>query len=110
MSPYLNYGYGFKPKDLPEEVKERLEEEMDCFEMFTEEYDQNMGIFYILKSSPFDDNREYDGEVTTPWSCNFDGLLSFQENNKHKIEDALENFDLLEYKHLVSFYVSCTEA
>lgn len=87
MQPYLTYGYGFKASDLPEEERERLKDQTECYCWFTE-YDAGTnkgGIFYIIENSPF--KRE--SNEFAPWSKDLEALVDFKNKNEKLIDKKL---------------------
>lgn len=112
MSPYLVYGFGINPLEIPKESIEKLakihDEFKDVYCWFYEEGagSNDEGIYYIIHSNPFNQNRDAKNK---PWAISLEDMLEFKNNKEKMIPAKLKQLGIEELERYVKFYSSCYE-
>jgi hypothetical protein len=114
MQPYLNYGYGFRSKNLPKLERKRLidtSEGIFCwfYEDAAGSTEVDAGVFYILMVDHWGDDLEQKKNNCYPWAADINELIKFKEKHSKDVDSKLKELGLELYKDKLEFLVSVTE-
>lgn len=114
MQPYLMYGYGFRSKNLPVPIREKLinlSEDIFCwfYEDSAGSSEDDAGIFYIISASPWSQELKPREHSCYPWAADINQITKFKETRLKDVDAKLLELELEPYRDKLEFLVSVTE-